>query len=523
MNLLPEPLLKLTLLRNEILNIKNSSPKRSLKLAVHRNHAFELIASVLNVFLAPSNMEATFFYSAYDDSLNSITSFPEVDAHIVWLDGQRYHLDSTEYLVNEINRLQSISKRPVLVAALNLKLPPKIGAEIKVCPLDEILDPLGEAKEDLRLAPFSGTRLSNQACLQIARYFGFHWLPEIFLPPLKALALDLDNTLYAGIVAEDGIDQLHPYIKVQEELKKLKQQGLMLTLLSKNEEVDILTLFKKRPDFPLKFEDFAAHAISWEPKPWGLKKLAQDLNINPDAFLFVDDNLGELAQMANTLPEVHLLAANTPEATLNGLRHYPGLRKSDCFFEDRLRTLDIQAQKERQELFRTRSVEEYRRELKIILTFNVNPETRCGRVTELLNKTNQFICTYLRPSLSQVQTYMADKDLVCITCSLEDKLSQSGLIAILLASRNKQLLNIDELVISCRALGRHLESGLIFKMLNLACNKLSCDLIKLNLVEGPRNTPARTWIHNEWPQDLNHPANLELFKDRLAGVQVKIT
>lgn len=478
---------------------------REFSLAVHRNHSFELVASTLPVFLAQSGLKADIWYSGYDDSLAFSEAMPEADAHLVWLDGARYRaFPLGPWLERRIGELRKLTRGAIVVGCLGLSTEQAMPMEDSVlfCDIESIVSGLGEKAFDARLQKLSGTRLSNAACLEMSRALGLHYLPSLLAPALKALVLDCDNTLYRGVLGEDGINGVAPFIEVQNRLKTLKGQGFMLALASKNEERDVAELFARRRDFPLQWQDFAARGINWRSKAENILAIANDLNISPDAMLFVDDNPGEILQVSSEIPEIKILEAETPEDTLQGLLHYPGLFKSRTSREDVIRSADVRANARRTVLKNSLSPEAYRRELKISLDFEIDPLGSIGRITELLNKTNQFILNYLRPGQDIVRALMTSKDACVVTASLSDRLSDSGLIAILLARKERSDVRALDLVVSCRALGRGIEGGMILAMLAQAALTLGGERARLSFQSGPRNRPALDWLRTMTPGPL---------------------
>jgi len=525
MNMLPEALLRPVLSRTELLTLPRPDALSPLRLAVHRNHSFELVASVLNVFLAQSGLEATLWYSAYDDSLSFADALPSADVHLLWVDCARYGAaDLGEWLTERALELQTRIADPIVVCTLGALGTARTDLpNIYFHDLSHELAPLGARALDERLAPLSGTRLSNAACLEAARLLGLRWLPSCFFQPIKALALDCDNTLYAGVLGEDGPKQVSPHVDVQRHLLELKRQGVLLTLVSKNEEDDVRDLFEQRGDFLLRWEDFAARAINWAPKPENIRYLAHQLNIATDAMLFVDDNPGELLQAAQALPELRLVAATSPEATVRGLRYCPLLGKAHLTAEDSIRSGDVRANAQRQQWRATLSPAEYRRRLRIRLMVAVNPRAQARRIAELCNKANQFVFTFLRPSEQQVRHYMTSPEAVCVTCSMRDTLSDSGLIAVVLARAEENTLRVEELAVSCRALGRGVETGMLFLMLTHACAALACEAVTLSCSVGPRNAPARQWLQEHWPgmrTSVSALAQVNQLKGDLSDVEI---
>ena len=505
-------LFKKDLKRLDLLKIKSKDSNEKIKISVYRNHSFESIASVLNAFLDFSDITADFIYSDYDDSLNF--EVKKSDLNIIWLDLERYkNIDLSAFLTERLLFLREKVNKPILLLYSGNKIELET-ASIPDCFaiwINDIIAPLGENAYDIEKEPYSGTRLSNKSALLIAQKLGLQILPAIFKPALKALVFDLDNTLYHGILGEDGIDGIsltEAHKKLQCYIKNLKNKGFFICLASKNEEEDAKTLFEQRQDFPLKWEDFAAVKINWANKADNLKEIAKILNIGLDSMLFVDDNPAEIQNIEFSALPVKTVLAETPETVLQTLSVYPGLLKLKKNKEDDIRSKDIKANEERQIMAKNLSPEEYFAKLGIELCFSINDETQIPRVSELFNKTNQFIFNYKRYSEADVKSIMDNA--VIVTVKMSDMLSDSGIIAIMAAHKEKNDLQIDELTISCRALGRNLEDIMINKLLQLAQQKLQTSkTAKINYKIGPRNRPAINWLENVINQKIENDGQIQ--------------
>ena len=285
-------------------------------------------------------------------------------------------------------------------------------------------------------------------------------------------------------------------------MKQLKSQGFLLTIASKNEEEDVKEFFIKRKDFPFNWNDFAVIKANWELKSQNILTIAKMLNIGTDAMLFIDDNPAEIQNVESAGIDIKTILAKTPELTLNILEYYPNLLKLTSSKEDVLRTQDIQANQTRNELVKRLSPKEYFEKLEIKLDFYINNKEHIQRITELLNKTNQFILTYARLTLTQVEE--AQNNGVVITINMSDKLSDSGIIAILVANKSSEgFINLQEMTVSCRALGRNLENIMLPKMFELANQHLNGNgNILINYKKGPRNMPAINWLKDLTKQTL---------------------
>lgn len=478
--------------RLNILKSQISKSKQALRMSIYRNHSFEMISSILNYFLSESCINLEFVYSDYDDSLNF--DFKEADIQVLWLDLGRYNTTNlVDFITERVNFLRAKTASPILVAYLgDMKLPiENMTTDCYGLNISELLNYLKDKLYDLEKEPYSGTRLSNEACIEIARELGLRYLPAILKTPLKAVVVDLDNTLYKGILGEDGIENLVPNLELQQFLKKLKDQGFFLCIASKNEEADVKKMFEERNDFILQWSDFTLAEINWSPKADNLIKIAKNLNIGLDSILFIDDNPAEIQNVEHIGVETILVDDDINYV----LKYYPGLLKLKRSDEDRLRAADIQANLERAKLAQQMSPAQYFEKLGIKLLYSINYEKQIPRISELFGKTNQFILTYARFKESEVLSYMKDDAKCIITVHMSDNLSDSGIIAILAVHTDGKIMYLDELTVSCRALGRNLENIMLPYMFKIADKKLKTNgIINISYKEGPRNMPAMNWL-----------------------------
>ena len=484
------------------------NPKK-IKINVYRNHAFETMEALINVFLSFSNIHADFWYSDYDDSFNF--NVQESDINILWIDAARYkEINFTEWLQNRISVLKKASSAKILVylteniSDVNLMIPDVTIADS--CDVKSLLN--DEFFEYTDMITHTGTPLSSKSLLYIARELGFKYIPALAKPSLKAVIIDLDNTFYDGILGEDGIDGIKPRYEFSKKLKKLKEQGIMLGISSKNEERDVRELFDKRRDLGLKLEDFAAYSINWDSKAEGIIKIINKMNIGFDSVLFVDDNIGEIEWVKSQIPGIKTLTASDVNI-VNSIDLYPGLYKSSALKEDAIRTKDIKANELRENLF-NKDEDEYFKQLQMEITYSINPLNKKERIVELVNKTNQFIFSYKRYSNETISEYFSDSHKAVMTIELQDKLSDSGVIGIITATNENNTLKIDEICVSCRALGRHIEDYMLNTAFVILKNHLNCsDTIKFDFIQGPRNMPAKNWLEKYADINIENKAEIE--------------
>lgn len=474
----------------------------AVRIGVYRNHAFETVASVLDPFLAFSGLRAGFEVGGYDDAFGFQNGF-EADLNVMWVDAARYRaIDLKGWLGERAAALRERSPAPILLlVAGGTGLRGTWGVpDLWDFAVEELVPPGGGTIYDSARESATGTRLSGRACLEVARALGLRLIPAVLRPALKAVVLDLDQTLYEGVLGEEGpegVRMTEAHEALQRHVRGLKEEGFLLAIASRNEEEDVRALFGRRSDFPLRWDDFAAVRVNWKPKAENLAELASELNIGADAMLLVDDNPAEILNAEASGLGVRTLWAETPADALRMLRFYPGLLRLRTSSEDSIRAADIRANRERAALGKTLAPRDYFARLRIRLEFGLDDESLAPRVAELAGKTNQFILGYRRYGETEVLRLMEAGDGCVVTVRMSDRLSESGMIALLAARAEGGWLLCEELAVSCRALGRQLENVMLPEMMRLAAAHLGTGKGALvGYRKGERNGPALEWLRS---------------------------
>jgi FkbH-like protein len=492
-------------------NQSNSNQNFLSKVNVWQNHSFESIQLLCKPFMDYCDYKIEFNISAYDDTLAFQDIMP-ADIELVWIDNTRYipRMLIPEWLIwieTRIRDLRKKSKSPIVVATWFEDVESTKYFENLLTTMSDVyfanLASLCGSEDipliDYRTLALTGTSLSNRAQMLIAKNIVCRWIPGLNSPPIKALALDLDNTLYSGVLGEDGIlgvDISKGYDELQLFIKDLHQNGMFITIVSKNELSDVQALFNERDDFSLRWKDFSAVEISWGDKGDALKRIAKSLRISEDSILFIDDNPGELATAIQKIPSIKFIhASNDPYITCNSIGYYPGLWRWKSDDTDKKRVEDLRANTAREEIFNSVSDDnEYFKTLKIVMSFQIDPLIKIGRLADLSIKTNQFNTSFKRYSETALQDIMNAEESWVIGVSLSDKLADSGLIAIMVVEHIDTKITVKELCISCRAMGRKLENSIIIGALKSIPIFNQCKEIIFEVAQGPRNQPALTWL-----------------------------
>ena len=321
--------------------------------------------------------------------------------------------------------------------------------------------------------------------------------------PKKILAVDADNTLWNGIVSEDGADAVTPYVDFQKGLLALKARGVLLVLLSKNDPIGEgraparppLAVALARADMPLSLDDFAATRVDWSPKAGNLLDACRELNLAPDAVVFVDDNPHERAQMKAHLPEVSVppfpsdLAA--PAQFLRRLEQY-FFASAGATEEDRARTEMYQAEAARRAFARTLpTVQDYLKGLRLTACAARATAEDVPRLAQMAGKTNQFNATTIRRTAEEMATLVADPSHRVWTFRAGDAFGEMGLVCYVIY--DCATARITDFVMSCRAMGRTLEHF----ALNHVRHELASEnlpLVGIDCVPTAKNGPFREFL-----------------------------
>lgn len=484
------------------------------KIVVYRNHSFELIEKTIRPYLDFAGIGAEFIYSDYDDSLSFLNFDTTADLLILWLDVTRYEIDDVKkFIQTRLNALEETYKKNVLFLPFGGEL--RLEGAVNYS-FDPFVKKLGNRFTDMRMEKFSGTKLSLAASMEIARDLGLNFIPALLRPGLKGIVVDLDNTLYKGVLGEDGVygvELTEGHRDLQTHLKVLSQQGFFLCVASKNDENDVLALFEQRQDFPLRLSDFTKIHANWESKANSISSVAKFLNIHSNSLLFIDDNLGEIVSVLQAHPDIQTIwAKENARITVDVLRNFPGTLKLSLKAEDGLRKQDAIANETRQKMQSALSKEDYIKSLKVELDFTINEPSHIERIAELANKTNQFIYTYRRYSVAEVEAFMRGPGSCIVTISMKDSLSNSGIIGAVMLKIVDGVVRLDECFVSCRALGRGFDDAIVLGAILEGLRFLGTDKFEIQFIEGERNLPARKFKDE----------SMSKFASRNAGERYKI-
>lgn len=303
-------------------------------------------------------------------------------------------------------------------------------------------------------------------------------LKGVVEPSAKCLVLDLDNTVWGGVVGDDGVEGLQlgdeypgsAFKEFQRAVLGLRDRGILLAVASRNDLDVARRAIETHPDMLIRWEDFAATRINWNPKSLGLREIAAELNIGIDSLVLFDDNPVERAEVRESVPEVRVI-----EVPTDVTRYAIALYESGHFDvpsvteEDRGRARAYQAERARADARGSApSLEEFLRGLDMMVEIGHLDALNQERVAQLVAKTNQFNLTTRRYTKAQLETMATEDDREVIWLRLRDRFGDAGLVAVAILQLCEQTAIIDSLIMSCRVMNRHVEQALTSHLASLA-------------------------------------------------------
>ncbi|MCF0187640.1 MAG: HAD-IIIC family phosphatase, partial [Bacteroidaceae bacterium] len=302
-------------------------------------------------------------------------------------------------------------------------------------------------------------------------------IKAIFGKNKKALNLDLDNTLWGGVIGDDGADNIEigqetslgqTYAEFQEYVLKCKDTGVLLTVNSKNDEANALAGFE-RPDSTLKIDDFTVFKANWDPKSKNLTDSAGELNLGIDSFVFVDDNPAEceiirqncegagIVSLQTDAPEKHILSLDR-----SGFFEVVSISEDDL---NRNKMYKANAERSQAQASFT-DYGDYLKSLEMRGEIQEFVPVYMSRIAQLTNKSNQFNLTTKRYSQAEIEGVAADPMKITLYGKLEDKFGDNGVVSVVIGDRREDELHIDLWIMSCRVLKRDMEFAMMDELIS---------------------------------------------------------
>jgi FkbH-like protein len=356
---------------------------------------------------------------------------------------------------------------------------------LNLYPVREVHDPHADQLGHLPYTPLFFTALATAVARRIH---------AIARPPFKVVALDCDETLWAGICGEDGPEGVvldAPRRALQEFMAEYRRQGMLLALCSKNNEEDVLDVFRAHPEMPLRIDDFVSRRINWESKGENLASLAAELELGLDSFILVDDNPKECTETLASAPAVLTLPLPADASEIPAfLRHVWAFDRARVTEEDQRRAEMYGQRAERARAERSAgNLGEFLASLQLEVAISPVLPGQLARVAQLTQRTNQMNASTIRRTEADV------RGLDCWTVTVKDRFGDYGLTGVMILRTERGALVAETFLLSCRALGRGVEHRMFARLGEIARER-GLAMVEIPFVESQRNRPARMFLES---------------------------
>jgi FkbH-like protein len=363
----------------------------------------------------------------------------------------------------------------------------------------------GESKALYPVAEYEDQKANEVSHVPYTRQF-FHALGtmiarrfyRIHTPPHKVIVLDCDNTLWQGVCGEDGASGVSvgsAYRGLQEFIIAQRDAGMLVCLCSKNNKEDVWSVFEKNPGMVLKREHFVSSRINWQSKSENLRSLSAELQLGMDSFIFLDDSPVECAEVEARCPEA--LTLQLPEENADFKRflsHVWAFDHLKVTEEDRERSDFYAKNSEREQLSaQSMRLEDFLAGLELQLEFLPMTRAELPRVAQITQRTNQFNFTSVRRTENEVEQLCLAGNAECLVIRLRDRFGDYGLVGAMIFTKRPGLLDVNNLMLSCRALGRRVEHRMLAHLGRMAREE-GQEKVRINFVPTPKNKPARDFL-----------------------------
>ena len=477
--------------------IINSKRKNHVLIAWNRA---EVTIKEFSNLLMESKLSEKKLFKEVDDYINLILKLSEKTENLILFSWSLPYLEKGHYL-KDLTDVNGISYN---LNKMNLRISDAIKkkSNIYLFNIDFLLQ---KNNEPFNPKLWYATKTPyNNKLFEIASDDFKEIIENFTIPRKKLLILDLDNTLWGGVIGDLGWKKInlggHNYIgeaflDFQKKIKSLKGKGIQLAIISKNDEKIALEAFKKNKEMILKLNDFATWRINWKDKAQNLQEIVKELNLSTDSCVFIDDNINERNRIKTAFPEI--LVPDWP----NDPSYYSEeFLKLNCFNsnyltkEDENRTQYYKDEKKREKTKKNfLSHDKWLNSLKIKVKIeNINEENKL-RVLQLINKTNQMNLSTRRYSEKELNQILKDKRVFSGTIRVKDKLGDMGLVGIFIIEIKQKEINVLDFILSCRAFGRSIENYMFYQI-NLYAKKNRIKKVVFRYKKTKKNQPTLEFL-----------------------------
>lgn len=402
-----------------------------------------------------------------------------------------------DILMNELNQYLATKKNIILIDI------DKVIASISI-----------EKSIDLRYYYSSKTLYSIEF---YKKYFDY--IKPIFLSAngkvKKALIFDCDNTLWKGILGEDGFEKIKMYKEIQYLAIQLSKKGVIIGLCSKNNPQDVDEVLEKHPKMILRDENIVIKKVNWEDKATNLKSIAKELNIGLDSIVFIDDSDFEVNLIKEELPMIEVFQVPNKEyeyammiRDILNLFYNPKETKEDLE-KVKMYKAQIARTEAKQSIV---NIDDYLKSLELCITLYIDDINEVARISQMTQKTNQFNLTTKRYTEIDIENFIKDKNKMVLAIGVGDKFGDNGIVGLAILEYQNNLAIIDTFLMSCRVLGRNIE----YKFMDIII-----DILESKGVEKIKSNYMKT-LKNEQVSDLYDRYGFEIIEKSDEEIRYRI-
>jgi FkbH-like protein len=474
-----------------------------------------------------------FFSDFYDENLLNDFNPDKVNNPIIDLIKKKAEVSKQPLIFalsswSSFNIVSSVFKKPLaekiyLDFISRLSSLQKTYSNIYFFNLDYVFANLGFSKIfDRRNWYLANCRVSDIGLEEIAKSLN-SVLERIYLPSKKLIVLDCDNTLWGGIIGEDGIKSINlgedgigkAFLDFQKTLKGLFNSGILLTICSKNNEKDVMNVFENHKFMQIKKEDITNFKINWKEKSENIVKISKELNLGLDSFVYWDDNPFERQKVSKALPQVLTI---TPS---DKVENWPDqLRTLNCF--GKFNATDLDKKKTYQYKVRSQFVkgkEKATEELSYLKSIKLKAKkidlnsSTLSRAVQMTQKTNQFNLRTKRYSKKDIENFGRNKKDIIFLTDLKDIFGNHGPVGLIIGKcLNKKIIFIDTFLISCRVFGRYLESWML-REIKITAKRKGYKEIYGEYIQTEKNVISKEVLKQHNFKKIDKKKSDKIFKD----------
>ena len=321
----------------------------------------------------------------------------------------------------------------------------------------------------------------------------------------KCIVLDLDNTLWGGIVGEDGFEGIklgddpvgRAYVEFQNNLLALNQRGIILAINSKNNFDDAIQIIKEHPNMILKEDNFACVRINWNDKVVNMKEISDELNIGLDSMVFFDDDPVNIEYVKSSIPSIETVLVSDPSNSCEIIKSMNDFQVLKITSEDTTRSKMYLEQRKRNELKNeVGNLQDFLKQLKISVKIKNADKFTIPRISQLTLKTNQFNLTTRRYQEEHIRKFSQDSEKIVECAQIQDKFGDNGITGVYIVNKdNKQQWTIDTFLLSCRVIGRGVEDGILSHIIEKARDE-GVSQVRGEYIKTKKNQPAENLFAN---------------------------